>query len=299
VDRAAEQAEGADDVAAGPARRRLIAAALRAELPLIEWQGLNHTWTLNTYQSCDVRCRYCITRTQGVSEPREPRATVARRLGEELDALGEVDHVSVGPYVDVYPSTEAALGVTRAALEVLAERDIRAHLITKGPTVVRDADLLARPGVEVQISIPSFDAEGLARIELGAADPAARLAALEVLHRCGVQVRLQVSPWIPGLSDVDAARRAVDPSIPITTSPLRLPPYLDGVGRSLGLTQPEINEAFRKEYERVGRQPNVWWSLPPALDGAAPHIDDNVGRRERDTWDPAPAGVPAPRPDGR
>lgn len=120
-----------------------------------------------------------------------------------------------------------------------------------------------------------------------------------MLHACGVAVRLQVSPWIPGLSDVEAARRAVDPSIPITTSPLRLPDYLDGVSRSLGLTQTDINEAFRQEYERVDPLPNVWWSLPPALDGAAPVIDDNVGRREVVDWTPAPAGVPAPRPDGR
>jgi hypothetical protein len=83
----------------------------------------------------------------------------------------------------------------------------------------------------------------------------------------------------------------VEDKIPVTVTPLRLPPYLARVRRRLGLTQHDVNEAFRSEYERVGPRSNVVWSRPPALDGTPPHISDQLGRREPDDWTPAP-GAP-------
>jgi DNA repair photolyase len=262
-------------------------------LPLMESLTVNDAWVLNTYAACDIRCVYCITKAQGQSYPRFPRAAVADRLREELDAIGEIDRMGVGAFCDVYPNVEATERVTRAALEVLADRNLRFNLVTKGTTVVRDIDLFARRGVEVHISLCTVDEDAVSRLEPGAPSAQSRLAALHHLAASGVRVRLQVTPWIPDVSDLAALLDRVDPNIRVTTTPLRLPSYLHRAERTFGLTQRDVNEAFRREYERVGPRPNLLWSRPPALDGSPPHISDQWGTHEITDWT---AAAPAPDP---
>lgn len=271
----------------------------RAALPLVERLTVNDAWAINTYVACDIRCSYCITQAQGVSTPREPRASVASRLRRELDAV-TVDHLVVGPFCDVYPSPEVDLRVTRAALEVLVERELGFILVTKGPTVVRDADLLRHPDTVAQISLCSLDAGALERLEPGAAPPQARLRALHQLADRGVRVVVQASPWIPGLTDLAALRAQVDPAIPIQVTPLRMPPDLDRARRAWPYDQTEINAAYVAEYERRIGELDLLWSRPPPVDGTPPHIRDNAGRRmlaNRDAAPPAPD--PGPRPFAR
>lgn len=264
-------------------------------LPLVERHTVSDAWAVNTYTACDIRCTYCITSAQGRSTPRVSPDGVARRLREELDAIGEIDRMVVGPYCDVYPGPERALGVTRRALEVLAARDLGFNLVTKGTTVVRDADLLRHPRRMIQISLNTLDEEAVARLEPGAPTAAARLGALHELADRGVRVLVQATPWIPGVTDVLALRERIDPAIVLHVTPLRLPPHLDRATRALGLTQAGVNEAFHREYERIAPLPRVRWSRPPPLDGRPPHIRDNLGRRERADWTPAPV-APDPGP---
>jgi DNA repair photolyase len=178
-------------------------------------------------------------------------------------------------------------------MEVLADRKLAFTTVTKGVTVVRDIDLFVHHGVEIQISLCSVDEGALSRLEPGAPTAEARLAALHHLAANGVRVRLQATPWIPGVSDLGALLDRVDPSIEVTTTPLRLPSYLTRAQRMFDCAQAEVNEAFRREYERVGPRPNLRWSKPPALDGAPPHISDQFGQRVMKDWTPAP---PAPDP---
>jgi DNA repair photolyase len=265
-----------------------------APLPLVQRHSVSDAWAINTYRACDIRCTYCITTAQGRSQPRFPAAEVAARLEAELDAVGEIDRIVVGPYCDVYPSPEAELGVTRAALQVLDRRGLDFRLITKGPTVVRDIDLLGDPRNLIQISICMLDPAHVARYEPGAASADERLAALHELDDAGVHCLVQATPWIPGITDALALRRRVRPEIRIQVTPLRLPWYLDRADRAFGFTQAEVNEAYHREYDRVRSHPdcvNVVWSRPPALDGAPPHISDNLGAPDVDDWSPSP---PAP-----
>ena len=44
-----------------------------------------------------------------------PAGGVARRLHHEMDQLGEISRLVVGPYCDVYPSTEVVHGVSHAS----------------------------------------------------------------------------------------------------------------------------------------------------------------------------------------
>lgn len=274
--------------------------ALRLErvrdLPLVERHTVSDSWAVNTYAACDIRCTYCITSAQGRSTPRVPAGGVAQRLREELDAVGEIDRLVVGPYCDVYPGPERELGVTRRALDVLAARELGFNLVTKGTTVVRYADLFRHPATSIQISLNTLEDGAIARLELGAPTTDERLGALHALADRGVRVVVQATPWIPGVTDVLALRKRVDPAIPLMVTPLRLPAHLDRATRALGLTQAEVNDAYHREYERIAPLPGVRWSRPPPLDGRPPHIRDNLGRQERSDWSPAPvAPDPGPR----
>ncbi len=270
--------------------------------PLLEELAPLDTWVLNTYAGCDLRCRYCITAAQGSSWPRVPRSEMRVRLGDELDALadqcGLPPQLGVGAFADVYPNVEVRYGVTRPAVEVLVERGIAFTLVTKGATVLRDADILSsNRRAHVQVSLCSINDQTVARLDPGAPSASERLRVIHALRDAGVRVRVQASPWIPGASDVAALLDRLEPGIPVTVTPLRIPAHVEPFATAQGLTQASVNEAFQREYERVGPRPHLVWSRPPALDGAPPHISDNIGQPAVDHWFNAPAAPeigPAP-----
>jgi DNA repair photolyase len=251
--------------------------------PLLEELAPLDTWVLNTYAGCDLRCRYCITAAQGASFPRAPHGEVRARLQDELDVLaataGLPPRLGVGAFADVYPNVEAAYVVTRPALQVLVERDIEFTLVTKGRTVLRDVDLLTRSRRRrVQISLCAVDDDEVTRVDPGAPSATERLEIVHTLKAAGVRVRVQAAPWIPGVSDVAELLDRLDPTIPVTVTPLRVPAHVERFAAARGLTQEAVNDAFRREFDRVGPRPHVVWSTPPRRDGAPPHITDNIGR---------------------
>jgi hypothetical protein len=261
----------------------------RRTWPLLEALGPMDAWVLATYAGCDIGCTYCIVNAQGTSVPRFPRAEVADRLRAELDQFATTPRLGIGAYTDVYPRVEARFGVTRPALEVLAERQVPYTLVTKGAAVVRDVDLFTDRGlVAIQISLCSLDEHALAHLDPGAPTAAERLDVVHTLLAAGVRVRVQASPWIPGVTDLVALLDRLDPRVPVTTTPLRVPDHIRRTPFGRRYDQREINAAFRREYERVGEVARLVWSRPPAEDGSPPHIDDNQGRRRPDDWTPAP-----------
>jgi DNA repair photolyase len=78
-------------------------------------------------------------------------------------------------------------------------------VITRGPLIVRDADVLARAAsrahVSVTFSIPTLDHEIWQRTEPGTAPPRQRLRALSRLVDAGVRASVGLAPILPGISD--------------------------------------------------------------------------------------------------
>jgi DNA repair photolyase len=93
-------------------------------------------------------------------------------------------------------------------------------VITRGPLIVRDVDVLAeaarRASVSVTFSIPTLDDDVWRRTEPDTAHPRQRLRALATLVEAGVEAGVGLAPILPGLSDrteqlaavVKAAREA-------------------------------------------------------------------------------------------
>ncbi len=251
--------------------------------PLLERCEPLEGWGLSTYDACSFRCRYCITGAQGTSTPRYEPAVVAEQLEGELEGIDLPARVSVGLFCDAYPPIEAELGVTRRALEVLVEHDLDLRVITKGLGVARDIDLLrGRPRTAVNVSLCSTREDLIRQVDGSAPPPQARLDLLHQLAASGVEVELALSPWIPGVTDTVELIAAVDRSIPIRITPLRVrAPEVINTAFGQSWDQQEINDAFEREFEVVGEQANVFWSPGAPLDGSPPHVSVLVSRPGR------------------
>lgn len=244
---------------------------LAVELPLIQDLGPCGSLSINPYRACDIRCAYCITGAQGPSVPRFARAEVAERLHAELAEVGHLhDRLTVGTLCDAYPSVEAELGVTRAVLEALTTVDRTVSIVTKGLTIERDADLLARDGWRATISLTALDDAVVARLEPHAPSSLDRLALVHRLHDAGITVAVSVTPWIPDATDAEALIERVDPAIPVTIGPLNVRmPEVARTGFGQRFRQAEINDAYLDAWRRSTPRPNVTWLVPIPDDGHA------------------------------
>ncbi len=183
-------------------------------------------YTLDPYRGCQLACVYCSARPMhehlGVGGERwGSGADFATRLIARPEAPQLLDQalqrrrlrgraVQLSGATDPYQPLEAALGITRACLDVCLRRDAPVGLQTKSALVLRDRDLLLAlhrgPGVHVAVSLASLDAARAAALEPGAPPPLARLKIVERLAAAGIPVGISVAPAILGLTDTDIVR---------------------------------------------------------------------------------------------
>jgi DNA repair photolyase len=177
--------------------------------------------SLNPYRGCEHGCAYCYARPTHEYLGFSPGLDFERRILVKPDAPAllrrELSRRSWVPQViafsgvtDCYQPVERRLGITRGCLEVLAEFRNPVSVITKSRLVVRDVELLQRlaehRACSVTLSVTTLDDELARRLEPRAAQPRARLAAVEALARAGVPVGILVAPVIPALTDSEIPR---------------------------------------------------------------------------------------------
>ena len=113
--------------------------------------------------------------------------------------------IAIGTATDPYQPAEGRYRLTRACLEVLADAANPFSLITRGPLIVRDIDVLAaaagRAEVSVTFSVPTLDREIWRRTEPGTPPPHQRLRAVSALVGAGIKASVGMAPLLPGLSD--------------------------------------------------------------------------------------------------
>ncbi len=194
-------------------------------------KGMAFEWSLNPYMGCVHRCTFCYVRAfeQRADRPADDRYGTSIRvkinvvdvLRRELArASWEGDSVAVGAATDPYQPAEGRYRLTRGCIEAFAESANPFSLITRGPMIVRDLDVLTeaarRAKVSVSFSIPTLDDEVWRKTEPSTAHPRQRLRAVKELVDAGIKVGVGMAPILPGISDqpeqlrevVQAAREA-------------------------------------------------------------------------------------------
>ena len=173
-------------------------------------------WSLNPYMGCVHRCTFCYVRhfEHRSDRPSDDRygtsirvkTNVAEVLRKELArASWEREHVAIGAATDPYQPAEGKYKLTRACLEALRDASNSFSIITRGPMIVRDLDVLVeaalRASVSVTFSVPTVDEEVWKRTEPSTAHPRQRLKAVKTLVEAGINARVGMAPILPGISD--------------------------------------------------------------------------------------------------
>ena len=220
-------------------------------------KGMPFAWSLNPYMGCVHRCTFCYVRAFELRADRPAddrygrsirvKTNVAAVLRRELARDSwQGEGVAIGAATDPYQPAEGRYRLTRACLEVLADAHNPFSIITRGPLIVRDADVLAeasaRVDVSVTFSVPTLDERVWRTTEPGTSPPRQRLRAAKVLADAGVRVGIGLAPILPGLSDrpeqlaevVRAAREA----------------GVDGVWANLLYLRPGTREHFLESLAR-------------------------------------------------
>ncbi|HKD95307.1 MAG TPA: radical SAM protein [Gaiellaceae bacterium] len=179
-------------------------------------RGMPFGWSLNPYMGCAHRCTFCYVRAFEARADRpwddrygssiRVKTNVAAVLRRELArASWEYATVAIGAATDPYQPAEGRYRLTRACIEAFADAASPFAIITRGPLIVRDVDVLVeaarRADVSVTFSVPTLDHEIWSRTEPGTAPPRQRLRALSRLVEAGIDARVGMAPILPGLSD--------------------------------------------------------------------------------------------------
>ncbi len=179
-------------------------------------KGMPFGWSLNPYGGCVHRCTFCYVRAfeQRADRPSDDRygrsirvkVNVAEVLARELRrASWGRETVAIGAATDPYQPAEGRYRLTRACIETLGRSGTPFGIITRGPLIVRDLDVLQeaarRADVSVTFSVPTLDPEVWRTTEPGTAPPRQRLRALTKLVEAGVRASVGMAPILPGLSD--------------------------------------------------------------------------------------------------
>ena len=188
-------------------------------------EGMPFKWTLNPYRGCTHGCHYCFARryhAQFEMDSSDEFASVILVKQNIVNVLArEIDRpswtrelVAFGTATDPYQPIEGHYKLSRALIQALARGRTPFGLITKGPMVVRDIDVLlehARAAHStVYMSVPTVDEDAWQQLEPGTAHPLQRLRAVRALVDAGINAGVLMSPIVPGFS---SSRQKVERTI--------------------------------------------------------------------------------------
>src|SRR3954471_8117458 len=146
-------------------------------------------WTLNAYRGCTHGCHYCFARRYHQQFELNAgdefasvilvKVNVVEMLARELDRPSwKRDYVALGTATDPYQPIEGHYKLTRRTIQALTRGHTPVGIITKGPMVVRDRDVLAElsnvASCTVHVSVPTVDEDAWRTLEPGTAHPRQR-----------------------------------------------------------------------------------------------------------------------------
>src|ERR687887_521155 len=144
-------------------------------------KGMPFDWTLNPYRGCTHGCHYCYARRyhsqQFELNADDEFASVILVKKNFVEVLTRElarpswtrEYIAVGTATDCYQPIEGHYKLTRGALAALLRARNPTGIVTKGPMVVRDRDLLAELAkvatCSVYMSVPTVDEQAWEMLE--------------------------------------------------------------------------------------------------------------------------------------
>ena len=164
---------------------------------------------MNLYRGCQHRCIYCDSRSlcYGIDHFDSEVLVKSNAIDLLRDALSrkrKVGIIGTGSMNDPYMPVEREVGLTRQALETIADYGFGVHVITKSDLVLRDLDVLkriARVSAAVSFTITTIDDDLARRVEPQAPPSSTRLRAMKALSDAGIETRVSLMPTLPFIED--------------------------------------------------------------------------------------------------
>jgi len=172
---------------------------------------------MNLYRGCTHNCVYCDGRAEkynvqgAFGEEVTVRTNASELRQRELDPARERIPLKKSFYMigggvgDSYQPAEEKYHLTRRVLEMMSERNLPVHMLTKSILISRDLDLLKEINQKsraiVSFSLSSADDEVSAVFEPGVPSPSERLQTISRFKREGISCGVYLLPVIPFVTD--------------------------------------------------------------------------------------------------
>ena len=205
-----------DDPPVSPVETQVAIERARSIISRNDSPDVPFDQSINPYRGCEHGCIYCFARPSHAYLELSPgldfetklfaKTNAAELLRAELAKPGYVPSpISLGANTDCYQPIERRYKITRQILEVLAECEHPATIVTKSALIERDLDLLknlaSKNLVKVFVSIGTLDRELARNLEPRAASPQRRLDVLKSLSKNQIPCGVMVAALIPALND--------------------------------------------------------------------------------------------------
>lgn len=165
------------------------------------------THSLNPARNCTFGCSYCYVPTMRVQAGLKPEdwthwgqwTTFKTNAAELLSrALRPHQAIYCSPLTDPYQPAEAEQRAMPEILRAVAAARPRAFVIqTRGPLVLRDAELIRAAGASVSFSVTTNREEVRRIFEPHCAPIEERWRAIRVLREAGIRVTAALAPLLP------------------------------------------------------------------------------------------------------
>ena len=201
------------------ARRRGDAATyqeIRCKSALNRVKGKAYMqWSLNPYRGCTHGCHYCFARRyhshleldsgDSFANVIFVKTNFVEVLRRELNRPSwKRESIGFGTATDPYQPIEGTYRISRGVIQALHDAATPVGIVTKGPMVVRDIDVLQELSkvatCRVHMSVPTVDEDAWEKLEPGVAHPMQRLRAVRALVDAGIECGVLMAPIVPAFS---------------------------------------------------------------------------------------------------
>jgi len=179
--------------------------------PFDPWKNVLCTcpdkYSLSAYTGCGHGCLYCYASSyiRNFFVPRAKKDFI-NRLKKEIKKLSRGSYIAIANSSDPYLPEENRLKLTREALKILKDYDIKLMLVTKSSLILRDINVLKDiKHLVVSISITTLDNSLSKKLEPNAPSGLIRLKTLEKIAKIA-NVVCRLDPLIYPLNTKDIAK---------------------------------------------------------------------------------------------